>query len=351
MGKRTKLVLLLLNDKYINYFKCFSLYLGIIACFFNKNTLLTKGIDMKKLILSAIVILMSYINVFSQQDAIYSQYMFNQLAINPAYAGIREVITGTLIHKSQWVNMPGAPSTQTLSMDAPITREKVGVGLVLTNDRVGIIRNTGLYASYAYRIEISKKSVLSMGLQAGFSRIKANLTDVIYAPDNNTIDPVFGKDIKQFTPNFGFGLYYTLDKLYVGLSSPHLLRKSLFSKNDLYGYRQNQHIFLSSGYSFDVNNDIQINPSTLIKFVKGAPLQFDINAMVVYLEKYSSGLSFRSGDCLSLFLEFQANKDIHIGYAFDYSITKIRKYNAGSHELMFRYDFNKIKPISMHKYK
>ncbi len=293
---------------------------------------------------------MSYIQAFSQQDAMFSQYMFNQLSINPAYAGVREVMTGTLIHRSQWVSIPGAPSTQILSMDAPIKKEKVGVGLTVLHDKVGIIKNTSMFASYAYRIEISKESVLSMGLQAGFSRIKANLSDVLYSPDNSVVDPAFEKDFKQFSPNFGMGLYYTWDKLYVGLSSPHLIRKTLFKKDNLYGYKQYQHIFLSSGYSFEINDDVKINPSTLIKYVGGAPMQFDLNAMVLFLEKYEAGLSFRSGDCINLILEFQANEDIHFGYAFDYNFTKIRKYNAGSHEIMFRYDFNQINSTSLMKH-
>jgi len=302
---------------------------------------------MKKAILVSVFITVAILRSFGQQDAMYSQYMFNQLIINPAYAGNHEVINSNLLFRDQWVGIDGAPVTQTFSVDAPLHKDKVGVGLTVYNDKIGITKKTGVYFEYAYRIKF-KNSILALGLQGGVSHLRANYTDVQYTNTNNLNDVAFSQDLNEFAPNFGTGLFYNTDRFYFGLSVPYLMRKSMFQKQNVQGYRQYQHYFLTTGYVFDINPDVKIKPSLLVKYVEGAPLELDVNANVWFYDRLSLGASYRTGDSFDALLEIQLNDQIKIGYAFDYTLTELQKYNYGSHELMLKYEFtfNKGRIIS-----
>lgn len=282
---------------------------------------------------------------YSQQDPQYSQYMFNTLAINPAYAGSRDVVSATALYRKQWVNLPGSPSTGTFSVDAPFKREKVGVGLVVFNDKIGITNTAGAYGSYAYRLRL-KKGTIALGLQAGFSQFKADYNTVVL-DQTNTYDGAFNSTVNKFMPNFGAGAYYKTDKLYLGVSLPKVVNNKLFTKSetsDSTFAQQSRHLFLMGGFVVALSQDVKLKPSTLIKFVKGAPVQVDINANVWFYDVVAAGLSYRAGaGTLVSMIEVQVNKQIRIGYAFDASLGKVKAIGTGSHEIMARYEFGYVK--------
>jgi type IX secretion system PorP/SprF family membrane protein len=295
---------------------------------------------MKKatLLLFAAALIIS-VKSFGQQDAMYSQYMFNQLLINPAYAGNHEVISANLLFRDQWVGIDGAPVTETFSVDAPLHKNKVGVGLSVYNDKIGITKNTGAYFHYAFRIKF-RKSMLALGLQAGISNLRATYDQVSYSQDNSMYDYAFSQSLSEIFPNFGAGLFYNTENFYFGFSVPYLLKKSLFQQSNIQGYRQAQHYFLSSGYVFKLNQNLVLKPSLLLKYVDGAPLELDLNANMWFYGLLGIGASYRTGDSFDALLELQLNNQLRLGYAYDYSLTDLQKYNYGSHELMLKYEFS-----------
>ncbi len=292
-----------------------------------------------------------FIEVKAQQDAMYSQYMFNTLALNPAYAGSRDVLSVTGLFRRQWVNIEGAPMSSTLSADMPLQHKKIGVGLQVFDDRIGINKSTGFFTSYSYRLNI-RRGTLAMGLQGGLTQYSANYTSVeLSSMPTNAYDHAFSSNVSKVLPNVGTGLYYNCDKWYAGVSVPHLINNKLVSKSSLLNgasASQFRHFFVMGGYVFTVNPDIRVKPSILFKAVSGAPMQFDFNTNVWFYDKFSIGLSYRTRDAVCLLFEMQTNEQLRIGYAFDYSVSNLRKYNAGSHEIMLRYElgFTRKKIVS-----
>jgi type IX secretion system PorP/SprF family membrane protein len=285
------------------------------------------------------IALVTIIKSFGQQDAMYSQYMFNQLVINPAYAGNHEAISANMLFRDQWVGIQGAPVTETFSLDAPLDNDKVGVGLTVYNDKIGVTRNTGAYVQYAYRIKF-RKSVLALGLQAGVSNLQATYTQVQYSQNSSDYDFAFSQNVNELFPNFGMGLFYNTEKFYFGLSVPYLLKKSLFQSSNIQGYEVAQHYFLSLGYIIDLNDNLLLKPSILVKYVDGAPLEVDFNANLWFNKLFGIGVSYRTGDSFIAMLEMQLTNQLSFGYANDYSLTELNNFNYGTHELMLRYDFS-----------
>ena len=278
----------------------------------------------------------------AQQDAMYTQYMFNTLAINPAYAGSRNVLSATALYRSQWVGVEGAPETQTISFDSPLKNKKVGLGMQVFNDRIGITKTTGAFASYAFRI-LMDKGTLSFGLQAGISHYRADFTSVALRSDGNNNDYAFSQNVSKLIPNFGAGMFYNTDKFYIGASVPQMLNNKLINdsvsvSNSLIS-KQYIHAFLLAGYVFELDPMLKLRPSFLLKAVGGAPLQADINANLWFRDAFSVGISYRTKADISFLFELQATDQIRIGYAYDRSLTKLVQFNSGSHEIMLRYEF------------
>lgn len=280
----------------------------------------------------------------AQQEAMYSQYMFNTLAINPAYAGSRNVTSATALYRSQWVGIQGAPTTATFSIDAPIDNKKIGLGLQVFNDRLGITNTTGAFGSYAFRIPMGK-GILAMGLQAGASQYRADFTSVNLGSDN-TPDQAFSTNVNKTLVDFGVGLYYSTDKFYLGLSSPQLLNNQLHNftvQNNNSFDGQAMHLFLATGYVFPLNDDLHLKPSVLIKYVKGAPIEGDLNATLWIRDILGIGAQYRTEADISGMVEFQVSPQIRLGYSYDRSTTPLVQFNSGSHEIMIRYEFGSTK--------
>ncbi|WKN31503.1 type IX secretion system membrane protein PorP/SprF [Porifericola rhodea] len=274
---------------------------------------------------------------YAQQQAMFTQYMFNGLAINPAYAGSHESLSLTALGREQWLGLEGAPSSQTFSAHAPLRNKKIALGMLFTHDQIGETNQYGAYAIYAYRLKLAK-GILSAGLQAGFNTYKASFSQVFVRQGD---DGAFNADeLHSFLPNFGAGAYYNTRRFYVGFSLPHLLNNAYPGQEDTQA-RQYRHWFLTSGYVFDLNHNLKLKPNMLIKAVEGAPLEVDINANLLIKELVWFGLSYRSFDAMSALLEFQATQQFKFGYAYDYTLTDLKQFHTGTHELMLNYRFLK----------
>lgn len=270
----------------------------------------------------------------------YSQYMFNTLAINPAYAGSRNVVSATALFRNQWTGIDGAPKTGTLSVDAPLLDKQLGIGAQIFTDKLGIMQTNGGTLSAAYRIRMDKGS-LSFGIQTVFSQYRANFTEV---PLNSAAayDPAFADNVSKFLFNVGTGVYYNSDKFYIGLSALDLMPNNLTkyeSNNIAMGSKQALHLFLATGYVFPLSPDFKLKPSVLIKGVKGAPIEADLNAALWIKDVVSIGAQYRTAADIGAMIEVQASPQIRIGYSYDRSTTPLKNFNTGSHEIMLRYEF------------
>lgn len=296
---------------------------------------------MKKLILLIASIGFLSIQMYAQQDALVSQYMFNGLYLNPAYAGSHEYWTSTLTYRNQWVGIDGAPETGIVAVDGPIANKNMGLGVLLLHDRIGVTRQNSAIFNYAYQIKTSENSKLALGINAGFSQFSARLTDLTVWDEDN----VFQNDItSKVIPRFGVGAYFFGKKHYVGLSIPTLFAYQNDMDFNLDLSRASflrRHYLFTAGYVFDLTTDYKLKPSFLLKYVEHTPLEADFNISAVYKDKFWLGASFRTNDAIAIILEYQTNNYFRVGYAYDITVSKLRNYNTGSHEIMIGIDFGK----------
>jgi type IX secretion system PorP/SprF family membrane protein len=267
----------------------------------------------------------------AQQQAMFSQYMHNGLAINPAYAGSQESLSMTALVRQQWVGVEGSPSTQTVSGHMPFEKKRIGVGLMVLHDKITVNDQTGVYGSYAYKIPL-QKGQLALGVQAGFTFYSSTFSEI------SLTDQTFATaDVSEFHPNFGFGAYYSTERFYAGFSIPQLV-ESKFDKNnpDINGLIR-RHYFIHSGYVFDLNHEFKLKPNILVKIVDGASLEIDWNANFYYKNLIGLGLSWRTMDAFVALLHVQVTNNLQFGYAYDITTTSIRKVSYGSHELFLNY--------------
>lgn len=275
-----------------------------------------------------------------QHTPLTSQYLFNGLAINPAYAGSRDVLSATLTHRQQWVGFEGAPITQTIGIHAPVRRSAVGLGLMIYNDRIGVSNETGLLTNYAYRIRMRNKAKLALGIGAGVSFHRAKWTQVTLTDAN---DASFAADTKgALRPNFSAGLLYQTKTWYVGASVPFLLAHR-FAVTER-GYRLSDtkldlEPMLTGGHVFTLNQDLKLKPTSLLRYRLASGLQGDVSANLIYRDKLWMGASFRSGDSVIGMVEVLPTPQWRIGYAYDLGISAINPYHHGSHELLVQYEF------------
>lgn len=288
--------------------------------------------------ISIICLAIGALNASAQQDPMFTQYMFNTLAVNPAYAGSADMVTLNAIYRDQWVDFDGAPVTQTIAMHGPLRKESISVGGTVINDKHGPVKQTGFYGDVSYRIFL-EKSRLAFGLKGGMNLYQANLLDL--NPVNED-DPVFGADLSNKTlPNFGAGVLWYSPKYYLGLSVPKLLANQLID-GSLPEYANNterRHLFLIGGMMFDVNNYTKFKPAFLFKAVNGAPPSFDLTANFIFYEKFWIGAMYRWQDSAGLLVQYEVNNKVRIGYAYDYTLSDIGDYTIGSHEIMLGIDF------------
>lgn len=270
----------------------------------------------------------------AQQDPMFTQYMFNMLAVNPAYAGSADVLNLTALHRSQWVGIDGAPITQTVFAHTPISAKNMGLGLSMVHDQIGPIKQTMAYADYSYTLRLNKKAKLAFGLKGGLNFIQANLAEINIKNPNDEL--FLNGTGSKVLPNFGFGVYYHTERFYAGISSPKLVQFN----SDLFAFDQRRHYFVTAGAVFDVNDEIKFKPTALVKVTEGAPLSVDLSANFLFNERFWVGLGHRFGDSFTAMIQYQFTQQFKVGYAYDLTISKLARYNSGSHEIMVSYDFN-----------
>ena len=296
---------------------------------------------MKKLILIALISLATF-DLSAQQEAMFTHYSFNTLAVNSGYAGSRDALTVTGLHRSQWINFPGAPVTQTITVHAPVANEKLGLGLSLLRDQIGPTTQTGINADFAYKIQVGEKGKLAFGLKAGLNMRSNKLLSEVSTTDGG--DNAFQNDIQtDLLPNFGFGLYYSTPTFYVGLSTPRLLENNLDEgTTSSIASREQRHYYFIGGAVFPLNESgsVKLRPTTFFKLTSGAPAQLDLTALFYFQDRYWVGPMFRTTDAAGVLAGLNITDQFSMGYSFDWSFgNQTAAYNAGSHELMLRYDF------------
>lgn len=283
--------------------------------------------------------------VQAQQDPMFSQYYFNPLTVNPAYAGSRDVVSMTGLVRRQWLGIASAPVTGGFSIHTPDAARRNGFGLTLVNDQLSYIGQTWLSGSYSYRIPMGKYK-LQLGLQGTLYNWRINWNKAHLIDPTDEVPIMYGRNL--LLPNAGFGAFFYGEKLFAGLSIPHLLVNSLDNNRPGISFNSKEsdiaalkrHFFLMAGYVIPVNPDFKIKPSVLLKQVYGAPLELDLNLNMYFGGKFGVGASYRTGDGIVGILEYQFNRQLRAGYAYDYPFTNLRRFTSGSHELMISYDFS-----------
>lgn len=286
-----------------------------------------------------IILLLVNLSVFAQQDSQYTNYMYNTINVNPAYAGSRGVMSIFGLHRSQWIGLEGAPVTNSASINTPIENTNLGVGLSFVNDKIGASDENTISADISYTIQTSSFYKLSFGIKGS-----ANLFNVDYTKLNryDLTDPKFQNNVEnKFSPNIGAGVYFYSDKLYLGLSVPNFLDSNQFNDNTSSTSLENLHYYLIGGYVFDLNPDIQFKPAFMCKTVVGSPLQLDLSANFLFNEKFVLGAAWRWDAAMSFMAGFQVSNGLYIGYGYDLETTRLANYNSGSHEIFLRFELSK----------
>lgn len=281
----------------------------------------------------------------AQQDAQYTQYMFNTMSVNPAYAGSRGQLSIAALYRSQWVGLEGAPKTQTLNIQSPIRNSKLGYGVSIVNDEIGngVVQETYFDAIVSYTIDVSAEGKLSFGLKAGGNLLNLDFNRL----RNFDAEPINTDNIEnRFSPNFGVGLYYHSSEFYAGLSAPNLLQTEHFdnSQQDANGVqflsKERINFYFITGYVFDLNGYLKFKPALLTKVVGGAPLQVDMSANFMFNDKFTFGAAYRWDAAVSAMVGFQISDQFMIGLAYDRETTDLggTQFNDGSFEVLLRFE-------------
>lgn len=300
--------------------------------------IMSQIINLNKIILVLILIIGST-TIKAQQDPMYTQYMYNLSAVNPATIGRGNNMSFMMLDRLQWVGFgEGAPKTLSLTTDIPIKLYNMGVGLSYINDRIGPEQSNNIYIDYAYHINLTKNLKLGMGIKAGFKVYSAAFSEI-----GDDDDDQFRKDIYgDIMPNFGVGLFLYSNKYYFGFSSPKFVNHKYEGTNKISGGEE-RHYFIIGGYVWKINHDVVFKPSIYSKIIPGIPMSLDISANFLFKNKLWAGLAYRSGDAISILTQIQISQSWRFGYAYDISISKMSKVASGSHEIMLSYELRSFK--------
>ncbi|MBE9575088.1 type IX secretion system membrane protein PorP/SprF [Flavobacterium aquaticum] len=293
--------------------------------------------SIKNIIICSVLLFMYNQKVNAQQDSQYTNYMYNTINVNPAYAGSRGVMSVFGLHRAQWIGLDGAPVNNTFSINSPVSSSNFGLGVSFVNDRIGPSDENAISVDVSYSIPTSENYKLSFGIKG-----TANLLNVDYTKLDryDLTDPQFQNNIdNQFSPNFGAGIYFHSDKLYAGLSVPNFLETAHFDDNTSVSAKERMHYYLIGGYVFDLSPSIKFKPAFLSKIVTGTPLQLDLTGNFMFDEKFVFGAAWRWDSSFSGLVGFQISDAWFIGYSYDAETTKLVNYNSGSHEIFLRYEF------------
>jgi type IX secretion system PorP/SprF family membrane protein len=287
---------------------------------------------------------------FAQQLPQFTQYMFNTISVNPAYAGSRETLSIVGLHRSQWVGIEGAPSTQTLSIHSPLRNEKIGLGLSFIKDELGYENFSYLYGDFSYTIQTGDKARLAFGLKAGFTQYSLDnefRNDPSISPDQ----VIFGIE-NRWSPNIGAGVYWHTNRWYLGLSAPRILNTNL-NRNEGFEALERISYYFTGGYVLDLSENTKFKPAFLVKATNGAPVSYDLTANFLFYEKFWLGGSYRineSAAALGAIADFQVSKQIRIGYAYEYPLSDLNAYTDGTHEIIVMFELFKEQRVKSPRY-
>jgi len=298
---------------------------------------------MKKLII-IVLFLSGLSSLKAQQDILVSHYMFNHMLLNPAYAGSKDYMMATLLYRKQWAGFKGAPVTQVASLHGPLGLSNFGWGVQINHDKIGVTDRTEAFLNAAYHLPLNSKWKLSIGLRGGGSMYNYKNSDLIYWDVN---DPAFSEDkVQEFQPNAGWGTMLYTDKIYFGLSMPNVVS---YDPDDNLSVDLNdsgktvphqvRHYYASAGIAIELNSDVVLKPNMLARHTPNAPVEYDFNLNVLLGKVFWIGASYRTNDCWVALFEVQLTKQLHLGYSYDFTITDVKDYSSGSHEIMLGFDF------------
>lgn len=284
----------------------------------------------------------------AQQDAQYTQYMFNTISVNPAYAGSRGQLSAAALYRAQWVGLEGAPTSQTVNIHSPIRNSKLGYGVSVVNDEIGdgTVQETYFDGVLSYTIEVARDAKLSFGIKAGLNVLNLDFNRL----RNFDAEPVNVDNIEnRISPNVGLGFYYHTNKFYAGLSAPNLLKTEHFDNSQTdansvqFLSQERINFYLITGYVFDLNGNLKFKPALLTKMVGGAPLQVDLSASFMFNEKFTFGAAYRWNAAVSAMAGFQISDQLMLGLAYDRETTELggTRFNDGSFEVFLRYELVK----------
>ena len=281
---------------------------------------------------------------YAQQDAQFTQYMYNTINVNPAYAGSRGAMSIFALHRTQWVGLDGAPVTNAVSVNTPINGSNLGLGLSLINDKIGPTVENNFSADLSYTIPVSETSKLSFGL-----KLSANLfdLDVLKLDPVDSSDPSLQNFNNKFSPNIGAGVYWHSDKAYLGLSVPNFIQANKYNDNDVAIFKEQINYYFIAGVVVNLSDSVKFKPALLTKMVQGAPLQVDVSGNFMFMDKFTLGVAYRWSAALSAMVGFQVSDGMYIGYGYDHETTNLNNYSSGSHEIFLRYEiFNNVDKIT-----
>lgn len=281
---------------------------------------------------------------YAQQDAQFTQYMYNTINVNPAYAGSRGAMSIFALHRTQWVGLDGAPVTNAVSINTPLNGSNLGLGISLVNDKIGPTVENNFSTDLSYTIPTSETFKLSFGIKATL-----NMFDL----DVSKLNPVDATDQSlqnmnnKVSPNIGAGIYWHSDKFYLGLSVPNFIESNHYSDNEVVIYKEKINYYLMTGLVLDVSDSVKFKPALLAKIVQGASLQVDVSGNFMFMDKFVVGVAYRWSAAMSAMVGFQVTDGMYIGYGYDRETTNLNNYNSGSHEIFLRYElFNNISNIT-----
>lgn len=298
---------------------------------------------MKRIIILIVIVVLGLEYSNAQQLPQFTQYMYNTIAINPAYAGSRDALSIVGLNRNQWAGFDGGPQTQTLSVHSPLRNEQIGLGLSLINDKSGYENFTYVYADFSYTIKASDEVDLSFGLKAGMTYYK--LAEELYNATEVNQDPYFNEKLNRWNSNFGAGVLFHSNKWYLGLSIPKLINHDLNNDTE-YAALERVHYYAIGGYVFNLNDNLKLKPSFMFKHTKGAPISTDLTANFLFHEKFWLGGSYRfNGDqkAVGALVDFQVTDQFRVGYTYEIPTGEIRPYTSGSHEILLMYEFKFLK--------
>lgn len=300
---------------------------------------------MKKIFASLVLGLICTSELMAQQDPHYTQYMYNQSVINPAYAGSKESTSLGVLYRNQWTGLDGAPQTVTLFGHSRVGK-KIGVGLSAISDRIGPVQENNVYADVSYTIDLGGRHKLALGVKAGLSILQNNLRSEIsdFVPDPN--DPAFAFDESASNFNVGAGAFYYTDDYYIGFAVPNFLQNTYLQRNERKFGSDVMHMFLTGGYVFHLNDTWKLKPSTMVKLAMSAPVSVDGSLNAMWNDKLEFGLTYRLDDSFGAMVNYAVLPNLRVGYAYDYIVSDLKVAATGSHEVIILFDIFSKRRVS-----